>query len=151
MPSQPLFLPEQVVSQVLSSYCDGRSISCFFNVLRGSRDLCPLSFNKIIKDALVHRYKSLAKSCEESALADKLLEVYCVVDMVREEIRTSSESSVGNGRFSHGNGNAVSIVDASRFKHVSNPAGVKVRLLEAVSVISTDNKVQIAMLQTDLE
>lgn len=107
MPSQPLFLPEQVISQVLSSYCDGRSISCFFNVLRGSRDLCPSSFDKIVKDALVHRYKSLAKSCEESALADKLLEVYCVMDMVREEIRTSSESSVGNGRFSHGNGKSV--------------------------------------------
>lgn len=88
-----LGLPEVVQSQILSSFCDGKSISTYFHVIHCNQSLNQISFD-LIRDALVDRYKNLA--------SDKQFgnneEVKDVLDIIREDIRTCQVISSVEGR-----------------------------------------------------
>jgi len=92
-----LGLPEVVQSQILSSFCDGKSISTFFHVILCNQSLNPVAFD-LVRDALVDRYKNLASS-EQFQLGNHE-EIRDVLDIVREEIRTCKvvKSAIGGGR-----------------------------------------------------
>lgn len=76
-------LPEVVQSQILASFCDGKSISTYFHAILCSESSNPIAFD-LVRDALVHRYKNLASMKQ---LGDQE-EVRDVLDIIREEIRT---------------------------------------------------------------
>ncbi len=86
---QGMGLPEMVQSQILSSFCDGKSISTYFHILLTNHQLRPYAFN-IIRDALVDRYKNLAAQCVNigtGQIRSEDEEVRDVVDIIREDIR----------------------------------------------------------------
>ena len=76
-------LPEGIQSQILSSFCDGKSISTYFHVIHCNQSLNEVSFD-LIRDALVDRYKNLA-DCQQFTDHE---EVRDVLDIIREDIRT---------------------------------------------------------------
>ena len=78
-----LGIPEVVQSQILSSFCDGKSISTYFHVIHCNKSLNTTSFD-LTRDALVDRYQNLANS-HEFRNHD---EVRDVLDIIREDIRT---------------------------------------------------------------
>eukprot|EP01083_Nonionella_stella_P148148 468525_1 len=87
-------LSEVVQSQILSSFCDGKSVSTYFHVLLGNTSLRQFAFD-ILRDALVDRFKRLAlgshaKSSEEAK---------DVLDIIREEIRTCVIKRSTDGRW----------------------------------------------------
>lgn len=82
----PFGLPENIISQLLSTYCDGRSFSTFFHVLLGNRTLCSFAFS-VLRDALVDRYITLASP--ETYIGENR-EIRDCLDIIREDIRTCS-------------------------------------------------------------
>lgn len=76
-------LPAEVLSQILSSFCDGKSISTFQIVARGDPSRRESHF-ALVQDALVHRYVKLANKLQHHGD-----EVKDVLDAIREDIRTA--------------------------------------------------------------
>mmetsp|Transcript_17930 Transcript_17930/g.25300 ORF Transcript_17930/g.25300 Transcript_17930/m.25300 type:complete len:326 (-) Transcript_17930:123-1100(-) len=76
-------LPTEVLSNVLTTFCDGRSISTFLIVAQGSHELRQSSF-EIGQGALVRRYKELAIYLEH-----KHPSIAEILDVIREDIRTT--------------------------------------------------------------
>ena len=76
-------LPEVVQSQILSSFCDGKSIATYFHVISCNESLKAAAFD-LLRDALVDRYQNIAQD-------DRIIfneEAKDVIDIIREEIRT---------------------------------------------------------------
>uniref|UniRef100_A0A7S4MVZ8 Uncharacterized protein n=1 Tax=Odontella aurita TaxID=265563 RepID=A0A7S4MVZ8_9STRA len=76
-------LNDPLQSQILSTFCDGKSMSTFFIVLRGNQIHRPFAFD-VLRDALVDRYKNLART----GVLSKNMEVRDCLDVIREDIRT---------------------------------------------------------------
>mmetsp|Transcript_30923 Transcript_30923/g.47377 ORF Transcript_30923/g.47377 Transcript_30923/m.47377 type:complete len:320 (+) Transcript_30923:194-1153(+) len=89
-------LPTAVLSNVLTDFCDGKSISTFLIVAQGSDELRPSSF-EMGQGALVRRYKELAVCLERSH--PNIAEI---LDVIREDIRTTDrqDPSFLRARFS---------------------------------------------------
>ena len=81
-------LSDDIISQLLASFADGKSISNFYLALQSCRLFRhEVAFN-IIRSALVHRLKSL---CADDRLKPKRCEeMRDCIDILREEIRTGS-------------------------------------------------------------
>lgn len=74
--------PVDVLSGILSLWCDGKSISTFLIVAKGNRDLRDSHF-ALIRDALVRRYVELAEELRNFE------EINDVLDAIREDVRNS--------------------------------------------------------------
>lgn len=85
-------IPDGVQSQILSSFCDGKSISGYFHVLICNEPLRSVAF-RLVRDAIVDRYSNLARS----EFAKNNEEVRDVLDIIREEIRTYKIDTQSNG------------------------------------------------------
>lgn len=91
-------LPDEVISQVLASFCDGRSMSTFFHVLCSDRTLRTTSFDTI-RNTLVRRFKSLA--ADDRLKPDRCEEMRDIIAIIREDVRTSNYDSE-TGRLENG-------------------------------------------------
>jgi hypothetical protein len=89
-----LGLPEVVQSQILSSFCDGKSASTYFHVILCNKNLNSIAFD-LIRDALVDRYKNLAMNVQ---LVGDNEEIRDVLDIIREDIRTCKVLKSNAGR-----------------------------------------------------
>lgn len=86
MPSFPLLdLPSEVLSSVLGSFLDGKSISTFLLVIQCSQQCDSESVLSLLRNALVNRYGQLkSKLSGDEEISDVLM-------VLREDIRTSEE------------------------------------------------------------
>jgi hypothetical protein len=80
-----LELPSEVLSSVLGSFLDGKTISTFLTVIQCSRDCDHESVLSLLRDALVHRYGQLRSELSQYE------EINDVLTVIREDIRTSEE------------------------------------------------------------
>lgn len=81
-------LSDDIISQLLASFADGKSISNFYLALQSCRLFRhEVAFN-IIRSALVHRLKSLA--ADDRLKPKRCEEMRDCIDILREEIRTGS-------------------------------------------------------------
>jgi len=79
-------LSDDIISQILASFADGKSISTFYLTLQSCRLFRhDVAFN-IIRNALVHRLKSLA--ADDRLKPSRCEEMRDCIDILREEIRT---------------------------------------------------------------
>jgi hypothetical protein len=81
-------LSDDIISQLLASFADGKSISTFYLSLQSCRLFRHEVAFTIIRDALVHRLKSLA--ADDRLKPRRCEEMRDCIDILREEIRTGS-------------------------------------------------------------
>ena len=82
-------LPDEIISQLLGSFADGKSMSTFYMALQSNRSLRQDgSAFDIIRNALVHRLKSLA--ADKRLKPSRCEEMRDCIDIFREEIRTAN-------------------------------------------------------------
>lgn len=86
-PSFPLLeLPEEVLSNVLGTWLDGKGISTFLTVIQCTKDCDSEHVLCLARNALVHRYGQLkAKLSQFEEISDALM-------VMREDIRTSEDT-----------------------------------------------------------
>lgn len=75
-------LPMELLSNVLTSFCDGKSISSFLIVAQGTSSLKSIAF-EMVQGALVRRYKDLAAQ----AVLQQHPSIKDILDILREDIR----------------------------------------------------------------
>lgn len=83
-------LPETIQSQILSSFCDGRSASAYVHALSSSRSSRDAAFS-VARDFLVDRLRRLARKERAGS------EARDVIDVVREDARTCAFRSTEEG------------------------------------------------------
>ena len=83
-------LPPEVLSNIFTWFCDGKSISSFSIVAQGSL----LLDLKCIQDALTHRFKYLARQQQQDE------EIQDVLEVLGEEIRTNDSFEHEMGKIS---------------------------------------------------
>ena len=82
-------LPDEIISQLLGSFADGKAISTFYWALQSNRSLRQDgSAFDIIRNALVHRLKSFA--ADKRLKPSRCEEMRDCIDIFREEIRTAN-------------------------------------------------------------
>jgi hypothetical protein len=82
-------LPPEVLSNIFTWFCDGKTISSFSIVAQGSL----LLDLKCIQDALTHRFKYLARQLQDEEIQD-------VLEVLGEEIRTNTSFEHEMGKLS---------------------------------------------------
>ena len=81
-------LSDDIISQLLASFADGKSMSTFYFALQSCRLFRHDVAFIIIRNALVHRLKSLA--ADDRLKPKRCEEMRDCIDILREEIRTGS-------------------------------------------------------------
>lgn len=113
---------EGVQSSLLSSFCDGKSISTYFHVLICSYSFQHVAFT-IIRDALVDRYSCLAKENDKEARD--------VLDIIREDVRTFKDTHSIGGTLDYTNGMVTKISEwcaiVDYFDRMRAQSGVRAR------------------------